>query len=1134
MEIPPSQSVFECYMDPKKSMAFRPWAEIVPAFSLPSPTEPQQQLVVPTVETVRQTYFVEQFLARNRGVLFTGGSGAGKSMIVSQALRRHKDDLLPIFLSCSGATTSLKAQLAVEEKLQKKRRDTYGAQVGQKVAIFVDDVNLPTKDSSGARPAVEFLRQLVERRGAYDREKLSWKRIEDFNVMCSTKGLGGDELSPRFTRKFNIISLARPSKASAEQIFTTILGETMKAKGFPDQVQALAHDVVVSTNDVYNLVSAQMKPIPSKFFYTFSLRDIAKVFQGVTMAESKSVHNVETFARLWTHELSRVFQDRLVGNEDRAWVANVIFEHVSKAAKVNWDYCDIFELHRIHWNRSFKPEQAPAAYEEIKDLTEVRSFFDLELANVFAHDPRLPSLAFYEDAVENILKISRVFAQSRGYLLLIGNPGIGKSTLTKFAAFVSKCDLRELQRSTVESLLTVMKEIVQSAGVAGKQTCLLLTQKQVESEDLMDVVNSLMCSSGEIPCLYTSSELDQIVSSMRPVAAAMKREESRGSMYATFLERVRDNLKIVFSASPSLMLPEICRKFPALLEEAAVVHVAAWETPVLLGMSKRCMGELEDCSAGVKHGLAEAAVGIHNVLRQEIAHGLDAIQAQYIDFLRLFLRFVKTKRQEMASSGEKTASALDRLKEAKTRTEEVNSKIDQLQAQLKEKTAAAEMAQKKVSEQQKLALEAERAVNHQKRDVDEKTKHTKTLYDEAETEVNATRPEMVTVMNDVKLIDKKAWQDIMTTTSPHPTSVMILEALMILLQEKTDWNSVRNVIEDTNAFMSRLVAFTERRAPVVESVVKKLKVNYLNLPELDPDQIKGKAIPFKPMARWIRFVTGYQDVLVRAEPKRRKYEAEKEKFDKASALLAAKVKTHAEARAKIAQLKGECESLQQAKAQIAEEIAATKRRAGHSEELTVLLAEEGERWKREGGRVRDLSARMLGNLLVSAAYVEYAGVLDQDTRVRVAKEWVRVLGQHSVMVSDPFDLSAVLGNPQTVEDWVGNGLPKDGRSEANAIIAMDCWRWPLILDPFGCANRWLKTQLKKQGVITTKLANKECIKALENAARLGKPLLIEDVDEVPDPAFDPVFYRCVVHKKDSSAVPTRRRHWTRRHSGRTC
>jgi len=90
----------------------------------------------------------------------------------------------------------------------------YGAPPGKKLAIFVDDVNMPSVEKYGAQPPIELLRLFVDKKGLYDRDTLEWKRVEDTTIIAAGARPGGgrNELTLRFTRHFNVFNIPEASK----------------------------------------------------------------------------------------------------------------------------------------------------------------------------------------------------------------------------------------------------------------------------------------------------------------------------------------------------------------------------------------------------------------------------------------------------------------------------------------------------------------------------------------------------------------------------------------------------------------------------------------------------------------------------------------------------------------------------------------------------------------------------------------------------------------------------------------------------------------------------------------------------------------------------------------------------------
>ena len=138
---------------------------------------------------------------------------------------------------------------------------------------------MPMPETFGAQPTIELLRQLISKGGFFDRHKHNWKIIEDMNIICAAAPAGGgrNPMTQRFTRFFNIINLVHPSEKTLKTIFGSILRGFVNSYNFSEQVKYAAENAVAATIEIYKMISKELLPIPSKFFYSYSIRDISRV-----------------------------------------------------------------------------------------------------------------------------------------------------------------------------------------------------------------------------------------------------------------------------------------------------------------------------------------------------------------------------------------------------------------------------------------------------------------------------------------------------------------------------------------------------------------------------------------------------------------------------------------------------------------------------------------------------------------------------------------------------------------------------------------------------------------------------------------------------------------------------------------
>ena len=136
----------------------------------------------------------------------------------------------------------------------------------------------------------------------YDRKTLQFVEIVDVSFIgaMGPPGGGRNPVTPRFIRHFNQVAHTDLEAESLNVIFDTIVSNSLSK--FTEDVRDLSKSVVQATIAVYQKVSAGLLPTPSKSHYTFNLRDLAGVFQGMLSASPRRVTTVPGFLRLWIHE----------------------------------------------------------------------------------------------------------------------------------------------------------------------------------------------------------------------------------------------------------------------------------------------------------------------------------------------------------------------------------------------------------------------------------------------------------------------------------------------------------------------------------------------------------------------------------------------------------------------------------------------------------------------------------------------------------------------------------------------------------------------------------------------------------------------------------------------------------------
>ena len=116
-----------------------------------------------------------------------------------------------------------------------------------------------------------------------------------------------------------------PSARSLLNIYQVQLGRFFADNDFNNEVKSHLLPLVSSCIVIYYRIFINMLPTPSKSHYIFNFRDLSKLNSGLMQANALIVVNKNHLVDLFAHECVRVFNDRLITQEDN----ELFYEHLA-------------------------------------------------------------------------------------------------------------------------------------------------------------------------------------------------------------------------------------------------------------------------------------------------------------------------------------------------------------------------------------------------------------------------------------------------------------------------------------------------------------------------------------------------------------------------------------------------------------------------------------------------------------------------------------------------------------------------------------------------------------------------------------------------------------------------------------
>jgi len=1101
-----------------------PWQNKVPQIEVETHKVASPDVVVPTLDTVRHESLLYTWLGEHKPLVLCGPPGSGKTMTLFAALR-VLPDMEVVGLNFSSATTPELMIKTFDHYCDYKRTPNglvlAPIQLGKWLVLFCDEINLPDMDKYGTQRVISFLRQLVEHNGFYrpsDQQWVSLERIQLVGACNPPTDPGRKPMSHRFLRHVPVIYVDYPGPASLTQIYGTFNRAMLR---LVPNLRTFAQPLTDAMVEFYTMSQArftqEMQP-----HYIYSPREMTRWVRGILEAvKPLETLSIEGLVRIWAHEALRLFQDRLITDEERSWTN----QNIDSVALKHFPNIDSqLALKRpILYSNWLSKDYIPVEQEELRDFTRAR-------LKVFYEEELDVPLVLFNEVLDHVLRIDRIFRQPQGHLLLIGVSGAGKTTLSRFVAWMNGLSVVQVKvhrKYTAEDFDDDLRVVLRRAGCRNEKIAFIMDESNILESSFLERMNTLL-ANGEVPGLFEGDEYATLMTQCKEGSQrAGLMLDSGEELYKWFTQQVMNNLHVVLTMNPSSEgLKSRAATSPALFNRCVLNWFGDWSTGALfqVGQSFTNKVDLErsnynppDMLPVVYENLpmppshrdmiVNAMVFVHQTLHRAndslVKRGgrvMAITPRHYLDFINHYMSCFNEKRSDLEEQQLHLNVGLSKIRDTVNQVEDLQKSLSLKSQELEAKNALANQKLKQMLTDQQEAEKKRVTSQEIQSDLEIQTKAIQEKQASVMEDLSKVEPAVQEAKTAVRSIKRQHLVEMRSMGNPPPAIRLALESVCLLLGHKvSDWKEIRGIVmKDT--FIASIVNFQ------TDDITDQTRANmrkYMENPDYTFEKINKASLACGPLVKWAIAQVSYVEMLRRVEPLRQELQSVEEEKSINQAKLDGVAEMISELERSIATYKEEYAALISEAQAIKADLAAVESKVSRSTALLRSLSSERQRWENTSEGFQTQMGTIAGDVLLSAAFLAYAGYFDQQMRQNLWSTWSSHMEQAGIKFRSDLARTEYLSTADERMLWQSNNLPADDLCTENAVMLKRYNRYPLIIDPSGQATEFIMNEYKDKKITKTSFLDDAFRKNLESALRFGNPLLVQDVESY-DPILNPV------------------------------
>jgi hypothetical protein len=1119
------------------------------------------QIVVPTQDTVRNQYMIKILIENQYNILFCGSTGTAKTASIQGMLLKgfEKELYSSMSFAFSAQTTCNQTQDIVDGKLAKRKKGVFGPPIGKRMLIFVDDVNMPIKEEYGAQPPIEILRQAfttyhytgepgnappgLSGRGWYDRTPGStqwdFRNLIDINwlaAMCPP-GSGKNDITDRYSSHFNMIFVLPFESSSLNLIFSTSVGKFFA--NLPNEPKAETENIVKATLDVYMQMDEKFKPTPAKSHYTFNMRDVAKVFQGLCQCTRESVPKKDDLCRVWLHESSRVFCDRLVDSTDQKKFMAMMKTLMNKYLQRPFEQVVEDPSVPILFTSFVDPKSK--AYLECTDLDKLKQKVNDYMADFNETSKGVSlDLVLFLAFLEHICRVVRVLNLPLGNALLIGVGGSGRKSVTTLATHVAEFELFQISIGKGYGMKEWHEDMIKllvRAGASNQNVVFLFPDTSIANEAFLEEVSSIL-NTGEIPNLFDADSMNDIMDKCtKPATAAKGGEVTPPEIFSYFVEACRKNLSVSVAMSPiGSAFRERLRNFPALVNCCTCDWFMDWPEQALNSVAHQKL-EAIDMEQKVKNGVVNVMV-IAQTSVTALAKKFFEMEKRvyyvtptsYLELISTFIQVLKQQRQMVSQGKTRYDNGIEKIEDASAAVATLQKELEDMAPFLEKTVKETGILMTEVAALVEAAEEQASGVDVEVQEGAKVAAAAQEVKDRVKVELQAADPALKAAEDALGSLTKGDIGEVKGFKTPSAGVLLVAEMLCYFFgvsPKKGDfWEPCKkNVLSDPR-LLENMINYDKDN--ITKAIITKAQPIYDN-EAFDPEVVKKSSLAAMGICKWARAMVEYYHVFQKVGPLRIELASAIEKQDAAEAKVAKLNAELDEVKANVAYQESVLKEAKDKKEDLENTQKKCQSKLVAAEKLIGGLGGEKANWLALSSKLARDYVNLTGDMLLVGGVMAYLGCFTTAYRAEALEKWRTELLKMKIPASKEFDLRTIIGDEVKIRNWNLDLLPNDRLSIDNAIIYDTSNRWPLFIDPQGQANTWIKKMFNERKELGTSATYKNLVVSddpnmaniyimrltdnyttkLTTAIRNCTAFMFEDIGTTLDAMLDPILLKQV-------------------------